>query len=457
MGTMHKEPVTNVSSDATEPQVARRSAQPASQQITLAPQPTRLIDNVPKADAVPAKTVQRLDFLDATRAIAIIGMLLTHILMFANVPESVEFVASGRASIMFAILAGISAVLMTRSVSRRAGLSDLNVVTRAGQMTIVKRALALLVLGLFLGAVSFGPIVILTTYAILLLLAALVLKIQRTSVLAALTAITAVGTPLISWWIRRNFEPNPDHVISDFMPSVTDLTSMNGILGSMRAILLDGFYPVLTWIPFMLAGIVLGRLLTAAKPRLGAIFSVGAVLAVISYGTSLFVRFGTSYNADAQARFDQYRASTADNPHLAGEVPEYSWMMTGEGKTRLDDIRNLLVAIPHSGSITEILGGIGLTAMLLVAMAMLWRVAGKYLAPLAKLGRAALTYYVGHIIVLDVFVVLYAMDIDTHVGLIPMLLLLVVLPLIIAHFWFKKFKRGPLEWGMHKIAYLGTK
>lgn len=400
--------------------------------------------------------VQRLDYLDVTRAIAIIGMLLTHIVLFADVPQAVEFVASGRASITFAILAGISAVLMARSVSRRAGLADPNVVTRAGQLTIVKRALALLVLGLFLGAVSFGPIVILTTYAVLLLLAALFLKIQRISVLMVLTAVTAVGTPLLSWWIRSNFEPNPDHVISDFMPSVMSLTSVGGVVGSLRAIFLDGFYPVLTWIPFMLAGIVLGRLLTAAAPRFAAIFSVGALLAVVSYGTSLFVRFATSFNADAQARFDEFRASAADNPHLDDAVTEYSWMANGEGKTQLDDMRSLLVAVPHSGSITEIVGGIGVTAMLLVSMAMLWRVAGKYLSPLAKLGRAALTYYVGHILILDVFVILYALDINTHIGLISMLLLLVVLPLIIAHFWFKKFKRGPLEWVMHKIAYLGA-
>ena len=323
-------------------------------------------------------------------------------------------------------------------------------------MTIIKRALALLVLGLLLAAVSFGPIVILSTYAILLLLAALVLKIQRTSVLMALTAISAVATPLLSWWIRETFPFNPDHAISDFMPTVLNLTSVNGIIGSVRSLLLDGFYPVLTWIPFMLAGIVLGRLLTVSKPRFGVIFSVGAVLTAVSYGVSLFVRFATSYNADARADFEAYRASAADNPHLTGEVPDYTWMMTGQGKTGLNDVRNLFVAIPHSGSITEIVGGIGFTAMLLVAVAMLWRVAGKYLDPLAKLGRASLTYYVGHIIVLDVFLILKSLEFDTNFGLPVVLLILVVIPLIIAHFWFLKFKRGPLEWVMHKIAYLGT-
>lgn len=409
-------------------------------------------ESVGKRESFQPQRGSRLDYLDAVRAIAIIGMVLTHIGMYAKVPVVVEFVASGRASITFAVLAGISAVFMARSASRRAGHPDPNTITRDGQMTIVKRALALLVVGLLLSAVSFGPMVILTTYSILLLLAAVALKIRRTSVLMILTALAAVVTPLLSFGLRTTF-PAVDELM---VPSVLELTSVEGLLANVRVLLLYGFYPVLTWIPFLLAGLVLGRVVTSDKPRFKVMLGVGAGLAAISYAISLAVRFLTSFDAERRAAYEIYRQDSIAHPEFGGVAPEYTWMQTESGTTRVDDIRTLLVAAPHSGSITEILGGIGVTAMLIACVALIWSFAGPYLKPLATMGRASLTYYVGHILVLDAFLLLGLAGVDTELGLGPVLLILVVAPMIIAHFWFRKFKRGPLEWCMHKVAYLGA-
>nr|WP_120492293.1 DUF418 domain-containing protein [Corynebacterium lactis] len=70
------------------------------------------------------------------------------------------------------------------------------------------------------------------------------------------------------------------------------------------------------------------------------------------------------------------------------------------------------------------------------------------LKPLANLGRASLTYYIGHIVVLSIAALIGLQD----QNLFLVLLVMVVLPIYLAHLWFKKHKRGPLEQMMHKFS-----
>ena len=57
----------------------------------------------------------RIDYLDAARALAIIGMLLAHIAAFVQLPDFVLNLVSGRSAIVFAVLAGVSTTLIARS------------------------------------------------------------------------------------------------------------------------------------------------------------------------------------------------------------------------------------------------------------------------------------------------------------------------------------------------------
>lgn len=151
----------------------------------------------------PARAA-RLDFLDAVRAIAIIGMLLTHLVALSHVPERVDFAFAGRSSIVFAVLAGISAVLMTQSVARRQGAEDPTAMTAAGAKTLLKRGFWLYLICLIISPLSFGPVVILGTYAVLMVLAIPLLYIRDTRILIALTALSAVVLPVVSYFLRAN-------------------------------------------------------------------------------------------------------------------------------------------------------------------------------------------------------------------------------------------------------------
>lgn len=398
------------------------------------------------ASELTRKPVQRLDYLDAARALAIIGMLLTHLETLTQVPEPIFNAASGRSSITFAVLAGISAVLMVRSVNRRRGMGDSGVITRASAWSLTRRALALYVLGLVLVLASSGPIVILCTYAVLLLLAIPLLRIESTKILAALAGVSAVVLPILSFWIRSTFPSAYD--VHGVVPMILDFADPIQIGIGIRGLLLDGMYPVLTWIPFLIAGLALGRILLRPEPRFGRVFAVGAVLSVVSYGIHFIVLAKSSYVDDMLATLVENEPSLGNLSHEElldhfGQLLNFSF-----GVTDINRPVSLLLAIPHSGSITEILGGIGVVCMLLPVLAWIGTRAPLALRPFSLLGRGALTYYVSHILALTVLAILGVENQNVLLVVVGF----VLIPMLIAFLWFKKFRRGPLEAVMHRIA-----
>ncbi|MEY8577193.1 hypothetical protein AALI21_02650 [Corynebacteriaceae bacterium 6-324] len=139
----------------------------------------------------------RIAYLDAARALAIIGMFVAHIAAFVPIPAPIEFLVSGRASIMFAVLAGVSTALIARchAVTDRQRLGFAN---RNSSRDLLVRAIILFLIGITLPLLSAGPIVILSTYAVLYLLAIPVLRLS-THVLVILTALTALLAPILSF------------------------------------------------------------------------------------------------------------------------------------------------------------------------------------------------------------------------------------------------------------------
>ena len=116
-----------------------------------------------KAIIAPGRVVG----LDMARCLALIGMIATHLLARFD-EQGVTFVhqlTGGRASGLFAVLAGVSLALMSgRSVPPQ-GRERL-----ATSLGLAVRALFIAVLGLLLGDVGSGIAVILTNYGLLFLL-----------------------------------------------------------------------------------------------------------------------------------------------------------------------------------------------------------------------------------------------------------------------------------------------
>lgn len=248
----------------------------------------------------------------------------------------------------------------------------------------------LIALGLTLPLISNGPIVILTTYGVLFIAAIPLLKIKDTRILAVLTAIAVIVLPIASFVIRREmvFEVNELGAI----PQLQDFTSVQGTKGALSSLFLTGMYPVITWLPLLMAGLVIGRLITTDRFRARTAGLAGAALCVLGYGVSWFVYNKTDF---LELQVEQMRATSPDFAELSHEEVLAMVKMVNSfayGVTSTSDWRSLFVSTAHSGSIAELVGGIGIVLLVLAAFKALERSLPKALAPLSLLGRISLTY-----------------------------------------------------------------
>lgn len=221
----------------------------------------------------------RFDGIDIARALAITGMFIMHT-FFHTYPEVEWFtVFDGRASALFSVLAGVSVIFLTR---HRGGATAV--------VQLVTRGVLLLALGVALSQPAVGPIVILATYgALYIVVAPLTFRLSG-PVLAVAAAVTAVVMPVTSWLIRHHLPPAPEFGYTPSWEMVRD----GDWVTFLRCLLIDGLFPVMTWIPFFLAGMAVGRLLVAtARVHRTARAAGGLVVlgVVLSAATLLVSRF----------------------------------------------------------------------------------------------------------------------------------------------------------------------
>lgn len=189
---------------------------------------------------------ERLVGIDVARCLALLGMVATHMLAERTLAGELAFgqwLAGGRASALFAVLAGVSLAMMTREPlpGRAAGLRA------AG---IVVRALLIALLGLLLGGMESGLAIILTYYGVLFVLG-LPFTVLGGRALALLAVAWVVVGPVVSHLVRpelpaRGYESPTFAQLADPWQLATEL-------------LFTGYYPVVPWLAYLLAGLALGR------------------------------------------------------------------------------------------------------------------------------------------------------------------------------------------------------
>ncbi|MFF0018000.1 DUF418 domain-containing protein [Streptomyces sp. NPDC005374] len=374
----------------------------------------------------------RLIGIDLARGLAVLGMYSAHVGPDVSVGGPVGFLletARGRSSALFALLAGFSLVIITGRPHPRTGRAG-----RRAAARIVIRVLVLLVLGYCLTALDTEVDVILSFYA-LLFLVVLPLYRLRASTLALIAVAGALILPQVLYVIRKSAEEGG---WADAFVSLDPLARLTGTDGLVE-LLFTGEYPVLTWMPFLIAGMAVARLdLTrpGIRTRLAA---AGGALALLGYGGSwLALRLAPHALATIAAATDGGSASSAWWSDTVGE-PEDSTPLAW-----------LLVAAPHSQTTFSILGNTGI-ALLVVAVCLtvadrmprLTRIA----TPVWAVGMLALTAYVLHIVAIwlltDVWYVA-AIEDETMSGL-PVLLGFIAAAMLLATLWTRRFRRGPLE------------
>lgn len=325
----------------------------------------------------PLVDARRIIGLDVARALALLGMMATHILPAVEDGELglSHQVASGRASALFAVLAGVSIALMSGRATPRRGRELL--ATAAG---LAVRALVIAGIGLLLAAADSGIAVILTYYGVLFLLAIPFLGL-RAPALAVLSGVWLVVAPVVSHLVRPRL-PAPSYR----SPAVESLADPWQLLTELT---FTGYYPAVPWVAYLLAGMAIGRLSLGAWRTTTRLAVVGATLATLSWLVSEAllstpgVRRTLGETFIGPGGLDSLTL-TLDRG-LYGTTPTGSWWW-------------LAVHAPHSGTPFDLAHTIGTSLLVIAASLAVARIAARPLAVLFGAGAMTLTLYAAHVV-----------------------------------------------------------
>ncbi|MGI5130303.1 heparan-alpha-glucosaminide N-acetyltransferase domain-containing protein [Pseudonocardia sp. CA-107938] len=342
----------------------------------------------------------RIRGIDAARAVALIGMVATHILETERSdgsPTLVGFLFDGRASALFAVLAGTGLALATR------GLPDGRAQLAAGAGIAVRAAL-IAVIGLVLADLDPRPLVILAYYGVLFLVAIPLLRVPA-GALAALAVVWCGLSPVLSHLLRDEAR----------YPAQVGLEALADPAGLLWTLTVAGVYPVLTWTTYLLAGLAVGRT-DLRSPRVATVLLAGgAALSAAASGASALL-------LDAGGAAVLGRAATTE---FYGTTPTGTWWW-------------LAVDAPHSGTPFDLARTTGSALAVLGFMLLLARVAAPLLWLPAAIGAAPLTLYVLH-------TVLTTVDVGADPDPLPLFLGHVVLLAVAGAALSVMGARGPLE------------
>ena len=324
----------------------------------------------------PAPTDGRVIGVDIARCIALVGMIAVHVLpgVVDGEVQPVQYVAAGRASALFAVLAGVSLVLVAGTRSPLHGREWRGMV--AGTAA---RAAAIAGLGLVLGSLDTGIAVILVYYAVLFVIAVPFLAVP-TGPLVAVAGVWAAGFPLLSHLVRSRLPLSSYEV-----PALESLAHPGRLLGEL---LLTGYYPVLTWVPYLLLGVAVGRL-DLRRTRTAGVLVGGGVLAITA---------AWSWSALLLSR-DDVRAELVRSFSGVGWEGDLDTTLGDglHGVTPTGSLWWLAVRAPHSGTTFDLLTTSGSACLVLGLCLLLGRAAPRLGAVVFGAGAMTLTLYSLHV------------------------------------------------------------
>nr|WP_223006856.1 DUF418 domain-containing protein [Streptomyces roseirectus] len=365
----------------------------------------------------------RLVGVDLARALAVFGMYIVHIgpplSATHGVGSWIRYIADGHSSVLFATLAGFSLMLIAGRREPKTGLAG-----RQARARIAIRAVILLALGTVM-AMEYGGVIILGFYGVYFLLALPLLRLSART-LALVAAGLAVVTPQLAFVLTSQLGESVQRSIDAHDP--LKALSEVGVLD----LLLTGFYPALTWMSFVVAGMALARMDLSAVAVQKRLAALGAGLVVGAYGLSLLLAGKNALR------------SMAEDSGPSGASGAVS-MGDGSGVPQLPSSA-LLSAGPHSGTTFDIIGSVGVAILVVVAMTVLMDRLPRLrrlAKPVIAVGTMSLTAYVGHFVAQSVFSMSDASS--TQQSWTP-LLLFVLTAIVFAALWSRFFRRGPLEY-----------
>ncbi|MFJ8713898.1 DUF418 domain-containing protein [Streptomyces violaceus] len=379
--------------------------------------------------ASPGPSMGRLVGVDLARALAVFGMYIVHIgpplSATTGVGSWIRYVADGHSSVLFATLAGFSLMLLAGRREPKTGLAG-----RQAKARIAIRAVVLLALGTVM-AMEYGGVIILGFYGVYFLLALPLVRLSAKT-LAIIAAAFALVTPQLAFVLTSLLTPSVQESINAYDP-LRRLSEV-GVLD----LLLTGFYPALTWMSFVIAGMALGRLDLSSSTVRRRLAAVGASLTVAAYGMSLLLAGKNALRSTAE---------DGSSSGGSGSMPPGSGSMPLDGGSFPDmPASSLLSAGPHSGTTFDIIGSVGVAILMIVGATVLMDRLPRLrrlAKPVIAVGTMSLTAYVGHFVAQSVLST--PAGTSTQQSWLP-LIMYVLGAIVFATIWSRFFRRGPLEY-----------
>jgi non-ribosomal peptide synthetase-like protein len=349
------------------------------------------------AAVVPlASQAGRYAFLDIARGIAVLGMIFMHFVpaeksedVVTGLSTTLSAFLEGKAAALFCVLAGIAWEIQ----ARRAALSP------RGRWYVPRRALALLVAGVAFHLLAW-PTEILVPFSLMMVISLTLRRMGQRAVLTAaavLLMLSPAVPALFGHYVESDWTEDGSHLADSTIGWVT-----------LRALLIDGNYPIVPWLVFPL----IGMLMTSRWEESRSVKRwFGTAVAV--YAVSQVLVLVVDSNTDAMGSLASYLGST--------------W-------------------VPTSVPFVMVTGSCAIAVISGLAWWSRSRSPARVATLLALFGRASLTHYLSHILLL--YVPLRAMtgheEWSATVGVWAFVgYLAVAAPLTVL--WFRRFKRGPAE------------
>lgn len=332
----------------------------------------------------------RIVGVDTARGLAVLGMFVAHLGMERHTDllstTGWFFLADGRPSALFAMLAGIGMTFMTRrAVDDPAAFA----IQRA---RIVKRAGILFLFGYVLMFLGTPVAVILPAYAVLFVAAIPFLRMRAGTVLTIAAAIFAVMPQILVFSRHAAYGGAEPALPYALLPGVAEVWG--------------GYYPAITWLGYILVGVAIGRMNLRSIGTPLRLLGVGGAVAALAYGLG----------------------------HLAEQSVDGR-----RGALSFD----LVTIEPHANTTTEMVGNAAFAAALLGLCLLVTRAkpAQVALTPVSATGAMSLTVYSLHI----VYIAVLGVDaVWNPVSNWP-LIWLVLVTLIFATLWQLTLGQGPFE------------
>jgi uncharacterized membrane protein YeiB len=238
---------------------------------------------------IPSESVERLPGPDVVRAVALIGVVVMnshgYLIIRGGDPGGGDLAdlfdpwtgpLATRFAALFVLTAGVGVTLLTRRTvaASDAGRPGARAAVTAMRWRLARRGVFLYVLGQLLDVIWPGTIIL--YYGVMFVLAAFLFTLRSRWLVMLGVAAALAGWGIRMWVWQRNED--------GFDTRWLTLPDPDSIRRFVFEVFVNGTHPLLPWLAFFCAGIVLGRLLSTdwwrpAAAGVGFVLVAGAALA----------------------------------------------------------------------------------------------------------------------------------------------------------------------------------